>query len=85
MLKLSLKSKSTKTKIPNLDRCEVEIECPICRLHSWVRLGEIRRRDFLICRGCHANILLEDHLGSLQKIIRTIEKKLRGILKWNNY
>jgi len=58
---------SIKFDIPNLDKHEIEIDCPICMLSTWVKLGEIRRRDYVICRGCHANILLEDHLGSLQR------------------
>jgi transposase-like protein len=64
---------SFKITIPDMDKKEVEIECPVCKLQNWVRLGEIRRREYLVCRGCHTNILLEDHLGSVQRIVRKIK------------
>lgn len=71
---------SIKIQMPNFDRHEIEIECPICRLNNWVRLGEIRRRDFSVCQGCHANLLLEDHLGSLQRTIREIENSFKDMV-----
>lgn len=70
---------SIQVDIPNFDRVPIEIPCPICELHTWVTIGEIRRRDFTICRGCHANILLEDHLGSMHRSIRQLEKALKSL------
>ena len=32
--------------IPDLDRHQIEVQCPVCLLHMWVNLGEFRRRDF---------------------------------------
>lgn len=66
-------------EIPDFDKHEIEIQCTVCRLHNWVKLGEIRRRDFTICRGCHYNILLVDHLGKYQKFIRSLEKTFNNI------
>ncbi|MGD0220674.1 MAG: hypothetical protein ABSC73_09515 [Acidimicrobiales bacterium] len=65
--------------IPDLDRHQIEVKCPVCMLHTWVKLGEIRRRDFVICRGCHANILLEDYLGSVHRSVRSFEQMLKGL------
>ncbi len=62
--------------IPDFDRIPIEIDCPICGLHTWVTIGEVRRRDFTICRGCHANIMLEDHLGSVHRSFRNIQHTL---------
>lgn len=62
----------------NFDKDEIEIECPQCRLETWVSFGEIMRNDFTICRGCHSNIILEDHLGGFKKGIKTIEKLLNN-------
>ena len=72
---------SIKVSIPDLDRHPIEVECPVCQLHTWVKLGEIRRRDFVICRGCHANILLEDHLGQVHRFVRSFEQMLQGMGK----
>jgi hypothetical protein len=65
--------------MPDLDREPIEVPCPRCDLHTWVTLSEIRRRDYAVCRGCHANILLEDHLGSMHRIIRDTESILRSL------
>ena len=65
--------------IPDLDRHQIEVQCPVCLLHMWVNLGEFRRRDFVICRGCHANILLEDHLGQVHRSVRDFEQMLKGM------
>lgn len=56
----------------DLSRHEVEIDCPLCTLHNWATFGQIQRREVLICRGCHSNIFLEDHLGSTQRSIKII-------------
>jgi hypothetical protein len=68
---------SLEIQIPNLDKHPIEVPCPNCELHTWVTLGEIKRGDFAICRGCHANILLIDHLGKVkqfeQKLVRILE------------
>jgi len=68
---------SMKVNIPDLDRQSFEVECPMCRLHTWATWGEFRRRDFVICRGCHANIMFEDHLGGLQRFMRDFEQMLK--------
>ena len=65
--------------IPELDQVPIEVECPVCLLHTWVKIGEVRRRDFVICRGCHANILLEDHLGQIHRCVRGFEEMLKGM------
>ena len=70
---------SINVTIPDFDRMTIEIPCPRCGLYTWVSLGAIRRRDFAICRGCHANILLEDHLGSFHRFMRNTAKNLKGI------
>lgn len=67
--------------IPDFSRHELEVECPLCDLHNWTTFGQVQRRDFLICRGCNCNIFLEDHLGSVQRSIKGIEKALRQLGK----
>jgi len=70
---------SIEVNLPEFDKIPIEVPCPICELHTWVTLGSIRRRDFAICRGCHTNILLEDHLGSVHRTIKNIEGVFKDI------
>ena len=72
-------SLSINVTVPNFDRIKIEVPCPRCELQTWVTLGAIRRRDFAICRGCHANILLEDHLGSFHRFMRNTTKALKSM------
>ncbi len=69
---------SLEIDIPNFDKIKLEIPCPICSLHTWVTIGEIRRREFTICRGCHANIILEDNMGGFHKFVRQTTKTLKN-------
>jgi len=64
--------------VPNFDRKEIEIDCPKCKLGNWAQLGQIKRREYLICRGCHLNILLEDHLGSVQMALNKLNRIFEG-------
>lgn len=66
---------SIKIQLPNLDRKELELECPVCKLHNWTNLGQIRRRDYLVCRGCHSSILLEDHMSQIHRFIRQFKRQ----------
>ena len=68
--------------MPDFSRHEIEIDCPLCELHNWVTFGQVQRREFLICRGCHSNIFLEDHLGSVQRSIKNIENTLKQFGKF---
>jgi hypothetical protein len=70
---------SVKVNIPDLDRLTFEIQCPNCRLHTWTTFGEARRGGYLICRGCHANIKFEDHLGGLHRSKEGIEQMLKAM------
>ncbi len=54
-------------QIPELDRQGIEIDCPVCALETRVTLGEIRLGGVTICRGCHANVWLEDYLGEYHR------------------
>lgn len=74
MLRVSLT-----VQIPDLDKRLIEVECPRCCLHTYVRLGEIRRRDFAICRGCHATVRLDDHLGTFHRFTRTFTRTLNSL------
>lgn len=74
MLKLSIQ-----VEIPDLDRIEVEVPCPRCKLSTYVLLGKIRRRDYVICRGCYSTINLIDHMGSFDRAKKRITKMLKEL------
>lgn len=74
MLTLSLQ-----IEVPNLDRIEVEVPCPRCKLSTHVSLGKIRRRDYVICRGCYSTINLLDHMGSFDRTKKRITKMLKDL------
>jgi hypothetical protein len=60
---------------------EIEAPCPRCGLHTWVSFAQVLRRDFVVCRGCHANILLDDHLGNVKNAIRSLDAAFTSMLK----
>ncbi|MEN3313735.1 MAG: hypothetical protein V7645_3064 [Actinomycetota bacterium] len=65
----------------SLERHEFEVPCPRCSLHTWVSLRLVLRRDVAVCRGCHANILLIDHLGAVQQMVRRLDASLGKLFK----
>lgn len=74
MLKLTIS-----VEIPNLDKRSIDVPCEACGLETPVTLGAIRLGDVIVCRGCHANIRLHDHLGALQRFERRLKKLLSSI------
>ena len=65
----------------NLDRIEIDTECPRCRFHNPVWLRQVRLRDVVICRGCKANIQLDDYLNTYRNAQRQLEKQLQELEK----
>jgi hypothetical protein len=63
-------------QLADLDAHWIEVPCPSCRLETWTRLGEIKRGEYIICRGCHANIHLIDHLGQVKGFTQSLERVL---------
>lgn len=56
----------------DLDRIEFEVECPRCQFATKIFLREARLRDVLICRGCKANIQLNDNMNECRKARREV-------------
>jgi hypothetical protein len=63
----------------DLDGREIDVDCPVCSLETLTTLGEIRRGDIIICRGCHANIWLEDHLAENARLRDRLRKMFKDI------
>jgi hypothetical protein len=53
---------------PDTDKWGVEFPCPICKLETPITLGQIRREEYFICRGCHSTIKAIDHMGGIHQI-----------------
>ncbi len=53
---------------PNTDKWEFEFPCPICRLETTITLGQVRREEYFICRGCHSTIKAIDQMGGTQNL-----------------
>ena len=70
---------SVQVTVPNLDRLEASIPCPRCRLETKVSLGQIRRRDYVVCRGCYINLHLIDHMGSVHRVQKKISRMLKKL------
>ena len=60
----------------NLDRHSFNFECPRCRFWNTALLGQVRRRDIVICRGCKINIQLDDQLNEYRKAAKEIRRML---------
>ena len=60
----------------DLDKVEVEIECPQCQFYNPVLLKQARLRDVIICRGCKANIQLDDSMNTVRKARQSVQRAL---------
>jgi hypothetical protein len=75
MLKLELKIEGD----INLVKFEVEVDCPRCNFANSVWLKQARLRDVVICRGCKANIQLDDGMNSVRKAYRSIRRAMQDL------
>ena len=50
----------------DLARAAVMINCPRCSFQARITLGQIERRDAVICRGCKCVLRLEDHMNTFR-------------------
>lgn len=65
--------------VPNLDQLSTQVPCPLCELETPTTMGAIRLCKTIICRGCHANIRLQDHMAGFHRLKRMLEESLRSL------
>jgi hypothetical protein len=65
----------------NIDSFELEIECPGCGFANPIWIKQARLNDVVICRGCKANIQLDDEMHTVRKAVQAIGDLLR---KWRS-
>jgi transposase-like protein len=70
---------SLEIESPDFSEMTVDFDCPYCKLKTEVTMGAIRRRDYTICRGCHATVLLDDQMASVRKVLDTLDNFVRNI------
>lgn len=63
----------------NLDKFEVEVDCPSCRFSNPIWLRQARLRDVVICRGCKANIQLDDGMNTVRKAHRSMRRAMQEL------
>lgn len=66
-------------QVIDLDRFEFEVECPQCGFATKIFYRDARLRDVLICRGCKANIQLDDRMNECRKAKRQIDAAMREL------
>lgn len=65
----------------DIDRKEVEFQCPNCTFYNKIRIRQARLRDVVICRGCKGNIQLDDEMNEVKKARRSITHALNELKK----
>lgn len=63
----------------DLDKIEVEADCPRCGFSNPIWIRQARLRDVIICRGCKANIHLDDQMNSVRKSVANIRRHMRRL------
>lgn len=62
-----------------IDNAPVSVACPACDFENPFTLKQARLRDVIICRGCKANIRLDDHMNECRKAVRQIERAINEL------
>lgn len=63
----------------NLDKKEIDYECPSCEFYNNIFIKQARLRDVIISRGCKANINLDDYMNEVRVSIRQINLSRRDL------
>jgi hypothetical protein len=63
----------------NLDKFEVEVDCPRCGFANPIWLKQARLRDVVICRGCKANVRLDDSMNTVRKAHRAVRRAMQDL------
>lgn len=63
----------------DMDKLEIELQCPRCNFYNYIFLKQARLRDVIICRGCKYNIQLDDQMNNVRKAVRDINQALNEL------
>lgn len=59
-----------------IDNAPISAACPLCDFENPFTLKQARLRDVIICRGCKANIHLDDQMNECRKAVRQVERAI---------
>lgn len=62
-----------------IDNTVVSVPCPKCVFENPFTIKQARLRDIIICRGCKANIQLDDHMNECKKAVRQVERAINEL------
>lgn len=65
----------------DIDSLSTASPCPRCGFYNEFKFKQVRIRDVTICRGCHVNIRLDDHVNSFRKARASISRALGDLEK----
>ena len=57
----------------------MQVDCPQCGFANPIWLRQARLRDVVICRGCKANIQLDDTMNTVRKAYQSIRRSMREL------
>lgn len=63
----------------NIDKHEVDFQCPNCDFYNTVQIKQARLRDVVICRGCKSNIRLDDQMNETRKAVRSTRRAMNAL------
>jgi hypothetical protein len=62
-----------------IDKASIDVPCPRCAFHNRVTVKQVRLRDVVICRGCKANIRLEDQMNTVRIAERMVRQSIEEL------
>jgi hypothetical protein len=60
----------------DLEHAEFEIPCPACKFYNPILLKQVLTRATVICRGCHATLVLNDKNNEVRRGLKQIKDSL---------
>lgn len=63
----------------NLDKQQLEFQCPYCKFWNPFFYKQARLRDVVICRGCKNSVRLDDDMNTCRKARRSLNRALADL------
>ncbi len=65
----------------DISRHPIDIQCEKCNFKNTVTLKQAKANTIIICRGCKVNIQLIDHMYSVRKSIKSINREISSLME----
>lgn len=63
----------------DLDKEHFDFQCPQCSFYNEIYFKQARLMDTIICRGCKANIRLNDQMNECRKVQRSFRRAFQKL------